>query len=135
VVEDSKWHEAVTIQTKLAKINVGSRMHEITPFENELQLEFRKTDNFYPTRPGTGPRMYEDSLGMIVCVCWGKSMSVCLKFPCLMQSKVFDWCIVTVSRSHSMEFILTSVKSQSEMECLIRTTWDWLYSPNLLHLK
>ena len=41
----------------------------------------------------------------------------------------------TVSRSDSNEFIMTSVKFQPEVECLIRTTWDWLYSPDTLHLK
>jgi len=54
----------------------------------------------------------------------------------LLSHVLIDRCLRdTVSRSHSYEFILTSVKSHPEMECLIRTTWDWMYSPDLKHIK
>ena len=30
---------------------------------------------------------------------------------------------------------MTLVKSHTEMECLVRVTWDWLYSPDPIYLK
>ena len=30
---------------------------------------------------------------------------------------------------------MTLVKSHTEMECLVRVTWDWLYSPDPFYLK
>jgi len=87
-----------------------------------------------PNPPRTGPSdLRRQFWYATVCVCLlGGIYDVCLDFPFL----IFDWCLQdTVSRSHSIEFILTSVKSQPEIECLIRTTQDWLYSPDPLHLK
>ena len=30
---------------------------------------------------------------------------------------------------------MTLVKSHTEMECLVRVTWDWLYSSDPIYLK
>jgi len=136
-VEDSKWREAVTAQTKPAKKNAGSRVKEMTRFENTLQLDFKAsmrltTWDYYPSMPGKGARVYTDSSGMFVCVYCGGSMMYVLTLP----AWFWTWPRQdTVSRSDSNEFIMTSMKSQPEMECLIRLTWDWLYSPDSLHLN
>jgi len=104
--------------------------------KNGLQLEFEpwmrfETANLYPTRQ-------DGTLGCTkqfryVCVCLlGGIYDVSLYFLVFF----FDWCLRdTIWRSDSFEFILTSVNSQPEMECLIGTTWDWMCSPDPPHLK
>jgi len=58
-VEDSKWCEAMTAQTKTAKTNVESRVQEKTRFENTLQLDFKAsmrltTSNLPPNHASKG---------------------------------------------------------------------------------
>ena len=45
-VEDSKWREAVTAQTIMAKTNVGARVQEMGSHANELQLDFTASMRF-----------------------------------------------------------------------------------------
>jgi len=85
-VEDSKWREAVTAQTKMAKTNVGARVPQMTSPGNALQLDFKAsmrftTSNNYPTLSGVGGRGYADSSGMFVCVYWGGSVMFVLTLP------------------------------------------------------
>ena len=128
-VEGSKGSKLqVTSQMKIAKSNAVSGMDEAFPFENNLQLEFKpemrfETVNFFPTRynplPIRGPSDLRNQF-RCVCVCLlGGIYDLCLYFPALCL--VFcNWCLRdTVSRPHSYEFMLTSVKSQPEMEYLI----------------
>jgi len=137
-LEDSKCREAVTAQTKIAKTNVGSRVQEMTWFENTLQVDDFKASmrlticNFYPTMSGKGARVYAESSGMFLCVYQRGIYDVCLDFTCL----IFDLCLLeTPSRGPIQMNSLWPVKSQPEMECLIRLTWDLLYSPDPLHLN
>jgi len=78
-VEDSKWREAVTAQTIMAKTNVGARVQEMSSHANELQLDFTvsmrfSTPKYYKTVSGFGDRGYADSSGMFVCVYGGGSV-------------------------------------------------------------
>jgi len=85
-VEDSKWREAVTAQTKMTKTNVGARLPQMTSPKNALQLDFKAsmritTGKYYPTLPGVGARGYADSSSMFVCVYWGRYMMFALTLP------------------------------------------------------
>jgi len=78
-VEDSKWREAVTAQTKIARTNVGARVQEMSSLANGVQLDFTastrfSTPNYYKTVSGFGDSGYADSSGMFVCVYWGGSV-------------------------------------------------------------
>ena len=46
VVEDSKWHEAVTAQTINAKTHVGLRVQEMSSRANEVRLDFTESMRF-----------------------------------------------------------------------------------------
>jgi len=74
-MEDSKWREAVTAQTKI----VGARVQEMSSLANGVQLDFTastrfSTPNYYKTVSGFGDSGYADSSGMFVCVYWGGSV-------------------------------------------------------------
>jgi len=118
-LEDSKWREAVTAQTKAAKTNVGSRVQEMTRFENTLQLDFQAsmrltTCNFYPTMSGKGLCVYADSSGMFVCVYWGGSIMYVLTLPVRFRTCVSSRYSLEV-RFKWIHYDISEVSTRNEM--------------------